>query len=146
MDNPHNFSRTTCACAECVKCCKRQPGPLAPGDYKRIQERLGATDAEMESMFCASPGALVKTATRTVRVGSIVPRYRRGRCVFLDDKDRCRIHEVAPFGCAYFDTHMSGVTAMPRSVWLAKRQMEDEEYQRMRARLPYTTTYKPVAY
>lgn len=39
-------------------------------------------------------------------IGSITPRSQGGRCVFLDEQDRCRIHAVAPFGCAYYDTHM----------------------------------------
>jgi Uncharacterised protein family (UPF0153). len=142
------FVRTECSCSECVKCCKRQPGPLAPGDFERIQKHLGASDEEMREKFWASPGCMVKDAFGvTARIGTITPRYdrRKKRCVFLDDNDRCTIHSVAPFGCAYFDTHQSSVTAMPRSVWLARQQM-DPDYQRLRDSLPYATHHKPVKY
>lgn len=143
-----SFERTKCACAECVKYCKRQPGPLAPEDWERIQKHLGATDAEMRELFWASPGCLAKDVFgNTTRIGTITPRYdrRRKRCVFLGDDDRCKIHEVAPFGCAYFDTHMSNVTAHPRSSWLAQQQL-DPDYQRLRDTLPFATHHKPIKY
>jgi len=137
------FKRTVCACADCVQCCKRQPGPLAAGEFERIQEHLGASPEQMAKLFCASPGALIKTASgETRRVGTITPQRRKGRCVFLDEADRCTIHAVAPFGCAYFDTHMSSTTAHPRSVWLVKSQL-DPAYQALRNQLPYAASYKP---
>jgi Fe-S-cluster containining protein len=147
MIDRSSFTRTKCACRDCVACCKRQPGPLAPGDYERIQKHLGATDAEMRSRFWASPGALIKELItgKVHRVGTITPRMRRGRCVFLDDNDRCSIHEVAPFGCAYFDPHMTPLTAHPRSIWLA-RVTDDPDYQALRDTLPYATSYKPSGY
>jgi Fe-S-cluster containining protein len=141
------FNRTVCACKECTQCCKRQPGPLAPGDYERIQEHLGATQEQMAKLFCASPGALIvdHRSGEAVRIGTITPQRRKGRCVFLDENDRCKIHAVAPWGCAYFDTHMSKQQAYPRSVWLAKSQL-DPAYQALRNKLPYTTNYKPSGY
>jgi Fe-S-cluster containining protein len=144
--NP-DFKRTTCACAECVRCCKRQPGSLAHGDYERIQNHLGLTEAEMRERFCASPGALVmdRRTGAVRRVGTIVPQMRRGRCVFLDKDERCTIHGVAPFGCAYFDTHQSAEQAMPRSIWLVHSQ-ENPEYQQLRNLLPYARSYKPSTF
>jgi Fe-S-cluster containining protein len=149
MTEPHNFNRTTCACADCVACCKRQPGPLAPGDFERIAAHLGETPEQAKAHFCASPGALIKDKVtgQVARVGSIVPKTHRGsRCVFLDDNDRCSIHPVAPFGCAYHDTHMSRATAMPRSLWWARAVAADPAYQQLRRELPYATTYNPVPY
>jgi Fe-S-cluster containining protein len=145
--NKPPFNRTVCACHECTQCCKRQPGPLAAGDFERIQAHLGASDEEMTKLFCASPGALVMNqVTRVVRrVGTITPQRRRGRCVFLDGSDRCLIHAVAPMGCAYFDTHMSAEEAHPRSLWLLKTQ-ETPEYQALRNKLPYAASYKPNRY
>lgn len=138
----HSFKRTSCACAECVKCCKRQPGPLAGGDYERIQEHLGASDDEMKKLFCASPGALVLRGGVVRRVGTITPQRRKGKCVFLDDNDRCKIHAVAPFGCSHFDTHMGAAMAQERSQWLVRTQ-ENPAYQQLRKQLPYTGSYKP---
>jgi Fe-S-cluster containining protein len=120
---------------------------LAPGDFERIAGYLGEDRETAKQHFWASPGSLVKTwLGKVIRIGTITPRYTKGRCVFLDDQDRCRIHPVAPFGCAYFDTHMSDEAAMPRSVWMADRQKNDAEYQALRDELPYATHHKPVKY
>jgi Fe-S-cluster containining protein len=144
---PSPFSRTTCACAECVACCKRQPGPLAPGDLERIAEHRGETVEVAKAHFWASGGALVQDQTtgRQFRIGSITPRLVRGRCVFLDADDRCSIHSVAPFGCAYFDTHMTAAEGQRRGAWLARRQLDDD-YQELRRQLPFATSYKPKGY
>jgi Fe-S-cluster containining protein len=141
------FNRTKCACENCIRCCKRQPGSLAAGDFERIRLYLQLTIEQAKKWFWASPGALaVDTSTgRTHRIGTITPRMRHGRCVFLDEHNRCTIHPVAPFGCAYFDTHMTGAAAHPRSVWLARTQLDDD-YQKLRDELPMATSYKPTSY
>lgn len=141
----HNFNRTTCACENCVRCCKRQPGALALGDYERIRVYLQTTDDQLQAKLCASPGSLVVRNGKTERVGSITPRMHKGRCVFLDANDRCSIHAVAPFGCSMFDTHMNYATAHPRSVWMARSNM-DAAYQSLRRVLPYARSYKPSIY
>jgi len=146
------FVRTTCDCKTCVRCCKDQPGPLIPGDFERIAEHLGETPEEAKEHFWASPGALVKDSAtgQVIRVGTITPKRvkteRGRRCVFLDENDRCRVHGVAPFGCAYFDTHMSNETAHKRGIWAVLRQMNDAAYQALRNALPYATSYKPNGY
>jgi len=106
-DTPFPFERTTCACEGCRKCCKVQPGPLIPGDLQRIAEFLKLSVEEARKFFVASPGALVKQHGEVRRIGTITPKMRHSRCVFLDKNERCKIHPVAPAGCAYFDTHMS---------------------------------------
>jgi len=152
---PTEFTRTKCACDSCRACCKRQPGSLADGDLDRIVQywsKAQGVSAEValeqiKAQLCASPGALIMDSTSLVtkRVGTIVPKMRKGRCVFLDKDERCIIHEVAPFGCAYFDCHMSRVVAHPRSVWLVHTQM-DRQYQALRNELPYAQNYKPTRY
>ena len=135
MNRP--FSRTTCACHRCVQCCKDQPGPLAPGDFERIAARLGETPEQAAAHFCASPGALtVDWMGKVERVGTITPKRRKGRCVFLGEDDRCRIHAVSPAGCALFDVHMDAFEADPRSNWLVTQQKYDKQYQALRATLP----------
>jgi len=149
----HTFERTVCACSRCVQCCKRQPGAFAAGEVERLVDHvqktqgLSAEDALMsvKAQIWASPGALVIWNGKIVRIGSITPRFRRGRCVFLDANDRCSIHAVAPFGCAMFDTHMSREEGDKRSVHLARSHMKPE-YQQLRATLPYAQHYKPNAY
>jgi Fe-S-cluster containining protein len=151
----HQFTRTVCACEKCRACCKRQPGPLAHGDFERIADHVAKTQElsgeiafeQVKRQLCASPGALVMdSATGAIkRIGSITPKRAKGRCVFLDEQERCSIHEVAPFGCAFFDTHMDARVAHPRSVWLAHNQCEPD-YQKLRDELPYAQSYKPTAY
>jgi Fe-S-cluster containining protein len=152
-ETSHNFERTVCACHECKACCKRQPGPLAAGDFERIvawrKEQGFDHDVAVQWVkdhLWASPGCLVQDGLGiTKRIGTITPRYRKGRCVFLDHNERCRIHPVAPFGCSHFDTHMSYETAQERSCWLAWNQ-QDPDYQKLRDELPYATHHKPVKY
>lgn len=141
------FKRTTCACDECVACCKRQPGYLVPDDIQAITDYLGEP---AEGFLVASPGALVGrmsadgTTVETFRVGSIVPRTvdGGGRCVFLDEEDRCVIHPVAPFGCSMFDTHMLSGEHLEKAAWGISR-MATPAYQSKRATLPSATTYNP---
>ena len=140
------FERTTCACRECVACCKRQPGPVAPGDLEMIAAYLGETLSGVLSKFWASPGAVVKdTRTNQVRrIGTITPKLAGGRCVFLGKDDRCSIHSVAPFGCAYADMHM------PEREWQRRAQVfyveieRDTEYQKLRSTLDVATHWNPV--
>ncbi len=88
------------------------PGCLIPGDLERIQEHVGDhSDSFILRHFQCSEGALVaKRVGNTLvkfQVPSIVPAQQPdGRCVFLDADDRCAIHAVSPFGCAYCDTHL----------------------------------------
>lgn len=148
----HPFERTSCACAGCVACCKRQPGPLVTGDFERIAafiaERdgitLSAAEDALRRQLWASPGSVVKDLSTgaTRRIGSITPRFKKGRCVFLNENDRCNIWAVSPFGCAFFDTHMPREMSNERSVWAAQ-QMDKPAYQALRDTLPMATHYKP---
>lgn len=105
------FARTSCGCDACVIYCKHMPGYLIPDDLRRLHAKV-APEMRLEDFaagyLSASPGAVVRVraADRVVdvRVPTLVPRRdeAEGRCVFLKD-GRCTVHEVAPFGCAFFD-------------------------------------------
>lgn len=143
---PVEFKRTACGCAECVQCCRDQPGPLAPGDLQRIARSLGKTVADALGLFVALPGAVVKD-TRTGRVwqiGTIAPLSdRSGRCVFLGADDRCKVHAVAPFGCAYADPHMPEEVWAPRAKWLYLTVQADAAYQSLRRTLQAARSWNP---
>lgn len=148
MNTDHPFTRPAdCSCADCVRCCHDQPGSLAPGDLERIAAHLGVPLRVAALKFWASKGSLLGNSQtgETYRVGSITPRRVRGRCVFLNAQDRCTIHHVAPFGCAYFDTHMSAAEGQPRALYLARAMMAPE-YQSLRRTLDEATHYKPRSY
>lgn len=134
------FQRTKCACSACVDCCYRQPGPLAPGDFERIAAYLNLYPEDAKKFFCASPGALVSENRKVRRIGTITPKRFKGKCVFLDHEDRCTIHPVSPFGCAYFDVHQPKEIADERSLYLALAQDSDPVYKALRDELPYKGT------
>lgn len=137
------FSRTVCGCTQCVDCCKRQPGPLIPGDYERITAYLGV---DAKQFLVASKGATVLTGDGVLRkIGTITPKYEHGKCVFLTDDNQCLIHPVAPAGCAYFDTHMYAQEGQKRGAWLIKLQLHPS-YQALRSTLPFSTHHQPQGY
>lgn len=148
----HTYTRTVCACERCRACCKRQPGSLIPSDVERIIQHREAQGFDRElafqwfkKHFWASPGALVKSLLtgRTIRIGTITPRWHKGKCVFLDENERCKIHQVAPFGCSHFDNHMSDAEGNERSLFMVEKQSSSQEYQTLRAELPFATHHKP---
>lgn len=133
------FPRTECACAECVRCCTVQPAHLIQGDIFRITDALVSqgrvTDVTGTLSFLrASRGAVVADSAtgRRYRIGTITPRMEGGRCVFLTPDDRCSIHSVAPFGCAYFDLHMSTTEGDARSLWGLQQISRTQAYAEMR--------------
>ncbi len=101
------FPRTVCDCEVCAINCRFIPGYLLPEDLIRIGLFLGYCDLSpfVEQYFLASPGALVAKSGRLFRIRTIVPaRGEDGWCKFFDGR-LCKIHPVAPFGCAFFDSH-----------------------------------------
>ncbi len=130
-----SMNRTTCGCPECVACCKRKPGPLIGGDFERIADYLGELPERAKEHFTASRGSLIAYKGELHRIGTITPKQKDdGSCVFLDENDRCKIHPVAPFGCAYFDTHMDFEEANRRVKHAVQRHC-DPEYQAFRDEL-----------
>lgn len=106
------FERTACDCEQCVTCCVHIPGSLIPGDLERIAEHLGREpDTRFKTeFFNASDGAKIivwdESGAHPMQIPTIVPKLTKKGCIFLKDR-KCTIHEVAPFGCAYVDPHMS---------------------------------------
>ena len=104
------FKRTACSCDEDVLNCYFVPGYLIPDDLSRLADHL-----RVENIFdlardylLASPGPIVGLNTgETFRIPTLVPaRRKEGGCRFLDHNDRCSIHTVAPFACAFADVHL----------------------------------------
>lgn len=140
MDKPNltplpPFERTSCSCDGCTAGCKTMPGALIAGDLERIAEHTGnSADDPMWLMnhFLASDGTIVATQVRVagelkivfVNIPSITPaQLPDGRCVFLSDDDRCTIHPVSPYGCAYHDIHMTAEPALARSKYAIQQHI-----------------------
>ena len=114
------FARTICSCPECTLNCQHIPGYLIPADLDRIKEHL-APDEEFfdwaKKNLLASPGAVVLKNGKKFRIPTLVPARKQGDgCIFLTEDDRCRIHPVAPYGCAFFDSHQPAGEADRRSI------------------------------
>lgn len=126
------------------------PGSLIPGDIERIAVHAGHDDDVMWILdhFLASPGAKVAMRASaaqvamggslpgarysvemvTFQVPTIVPRQKPdGSCVFLAAAGHCTVHAVAPFGCAYHDTHLDEVEAHKRSQYAVQQQMAGQQ-------------------
>ena len=103
------FARSVCACTSCTQNCRFIPGYLIPADLPRICKHL-APDQDLfdwsRRHLLASPGAKVMRGGSVFRIPTLVPARRAdGACRFLTLDNRCSIHSVAPFGCAFFDDH-----------------------------------------
>jgi hypothetical protein len=113
------FARTVCACHECTLNCRHIPGYLIPADVERIHQHLAPSedvDEWIRQHLLASLGAVVLCNDQVVRILTLVPARRpNGACIFLTEDDRCAIHFVAPFGCAFFDAHQPTEEADRRS-------------------------------
>lgn len=112
MRKEFGFARTKCDCEQCRVPCKFMPGYLVPSDLARIKNEIAGhrtIEQIAEDWFLASPGAIVKKDGRMFRIPTIVPQTeeKTGHCIFLDEQGLCKIHEVAPYGCAFFDFHMT---------------------------------------
>jgi Fe-S-cluster containining protein len=137
------FKRTVCACKECCSFCKTKPGALIPSDIPRIARRLvelrliHREENVTQFLRATNPTTVHDRDTgKQVRIPKIGPaRDRRGRCVFLDDSDRCQIHGVSPFGCAYFDAHMEPAEVERRWIWGLQQIRSDPAYLELRGGL-----------
>ena len=99
--------RTICNCELCTINCRFIPGYLLPEDLDYIATFLGYSKLSefAEKNLLASPGAIVIKDGRLCRIRTLVPaRNENGWCKFFDGS-LCTIHPVAPFGCAFFDSH-----------------------------------------
>ena len=101
------FKRTICGCTLCVTNCRFIPGFLIPADLERLMPDEHPHEWA-ETNLLASPGALVMKDGQTYRIPTLVPKTKPdGTCINLTDTGKCAIHEVSPFGCAFFDHTMS---------------------------------------
>jgi hypothetical protein len=123
------FERTVCACVQCTNYCRHVPGYLVPSDLERLGDYCGGSgvfDGWATQHLLASPGALVIRKGALGRIPTLVPARRADRaCVFLSADNSCSIHKIAPFGCAFFDSHQENDEADRRSSRGLRAILED---------------------
>ena len=119
-----------CACQECVGgCANGTPGWFLPGEPEQAAALLGITVDELRAKYLIQDywcgdgvdGVRVWTPIKTGpkmdranefrleldlppdapgQVASFGYGFISGRCVFLDENNRCRIHDAKPYECA----------------------------------------------
>lgn len=98
MNLKDKYERTVCACDECRQCCKKGPGYLLPEDLPNFS--INELQASLRTKI------LFSGMREFINVPTLVPRTKEdGSCVFLDENERCMIHDRSPWGCSHFDTH-----------------------------------------
>jgi Fe-S-cluster containining protein len=106
-------ARTTCNCRDCSRFCDHMPGFLIPEDLAAIVPDDVDSMTYIKAHFVASPGATVGQTqpdgrVKLYQIPTIRPAVKPdGTCVFLDNDGLCSIHDIAPYGCAAFDDHMT---------------------------------------
>jgi hypothetical protein len=94
----HGFKRTRCGCVYCAAPCRHVPGGLDPSDLERLCPPGRDVFAWAEEHLRALTGRPYPT---------LVPaRHPEGHCHWLIE-GKCAVHDNSPYGCAFFDAHMS---------------------------------------
>lgn len=105
--------RSSCSCTQCQEACRTVPGYLTEPDLYRLSGRdtLAGIVAWAYDHLLASAGALVSQNGVRMRIRTLVPARKPGttECHWLLANGQCAVHELSPFGCAFFDRHTDGL-------------------------------------
>lgn len=114
----YGFQRTTCGCELCRAPCRHLPGSLDVADL---------------DLLCPPGHDLFKWAEEHLRAitdkpwPTLVPaRQANNHCHWLFD-GMCAVHGSSPYGCSFFDSHMSKEEADRRSVATTSARTKDAE-------------------
>jgi len=109
MRSQFGFMRTENSGPEDVLPCQHMPGYLVGDDLLRIAAHLRFSPRDFAEQFLlASSGTVVESQGEKFYLPTLVPkRGENGHCIFLEDNNLCGIHDVSPYGCAFFDSQMS---------------------------------------
>ncbi|MBM4068831.1 MAG: hypothetical protein FJ271_07780 [Planctomycetes bacterium] len=112
----HGFARTRCGCERCRVPCRHVPGGLDVADLDRLCP-------EGRDLFVWAEEHLRARIDKPYPV--LVPaRQANGHCHWLFE-GKCVVHEHAPYGCAYFDTHMSADESRRRYAATVRAREQD---------------------
>ena len=83
-------------CERCGQCCQHGSGFLVGDDLKKISEFLEMIPEDAEKQFMEEVDFYNK---RFLKPKTEKKKGRTGRCIFLGNKNECKIHEVKPLQC-----------------------------------------------
>ena len=108
------FERTNCACRQCQIWCENQPGNLIPADLLRlIPEGVDPLQWAEQHLRASEGYELIRPGVIRM-IPSLVPaKQQNGHCHWYQS-GMCAVHETSPFGCAFFDQHISHEEARRR--------------------------------
>lgn len=112
-----------CTCEYCVGACHNVPGWFMPGQVEKLAKRAKLSLLDYFTKFLVleywvngDSNIYVLTPSKSWQTPGTKAKwnsaYHPGKCIFLDDKDRCSIHKFKPFECAKLDC--SKVYSNPR--------------------------------
>lgn len=112
----YGFRRTSCACVWCAAPCRHIPGSLDVTDLPRLCPAGQDVFAWAEEHLRALTNKPYPT---------LVPaRQANGHCHWFFE-GKCAVHEHAPYGCAFFDVHMTAEEADRRAAATIQARRED---------------------
>lgn len=114
----YGFARTECACERCTAPCRHIPGSLAVEDLMR----LWPGEQDIFTWAAEHLRAIVDKTFPTL----VPARHINGHCHWLYE-GKCLVHENAPYGCAFFDTHMTQAESQRRSAATIKGRLDDAD-------------------
>jgi predicted DsbA family dithiol-disulfide isomerase len=118
-DERHGFARTRCGCTLCQSYCKHVPGRLDVQDLLRLCPQGADVFAWAERHL---------EAVTDQAYPKLVPARRaNGHCQWFQDGG-CMVHAVAPFGCAYFDAHMTPEEVQRRGLATSRACLDDAQH------------------
>lgn len=116
----HGFPRTVCGCEFCRVPCRHVPGGLDVAD-------LGRLCPERHDPFFWAEEHLRARTNKPYPV--LVPaRQANGHCHWHFD-GKCAVHENAPYGCAFFDSHMPAAEVQRRYAATVRARKKDADDQ-----------------
>lgn len=100
-----------CSCEVCVSACRKKPGWFLPEEIKPAAELLGLSEKDFFDKYLSvdyygnTDGFLfvLAPATENSEPGKEYPLEPGGRCIFLDEDNKCQIHAAKPYECKSYD-------------------------------------------
>jgi hypothetical protein len=125
-----------CECQDCTLACKNNLGFLIPEDLARIATAIGLpmdgdefVEWALNSLLASEGVYIQRDKYDTVQIPLLIPGTQDlqdltdTRCQWYID-GKCKIHAVAPYGCAMLDTHMTDEQYRNRKTYAYGRLMQ----------------------